>query len=136
MSAPPPYQDGSYQQAPLLSTPPLAAQPQQQIVYVNVPGEEDASCAQAGCFFSWIPIVGCVNYCVNSSAPEHSKRRKLAQTSCAIALVVFLIKSLSFQLRGSLFSFKGHTPFPSHSGPTASQSAIIIRMKKTCIDIT
>lgn len=98
MSAPPPYQEAaSYQQAPLLSSPPIA-QPQQAIVYVNA--EEDASCAQAGCFFSWIPIVGCVNYCVNSSAPEHSKRRKLAQTSLAIALVVFLINVLVLSLEG------------------------------------
>ncbi len=98
MSAPPPYQDASvYQQAPLLASPPIYAnnpqQPQQQIVYVTTsPGEaEDSSCAQAACFFSWIPIVGFINYCSNSSAPEHSKRRKLAQISCAIASVVFLI---------------------------------------------
>ena len=82
-----------YQQAPLLASPPIyAQQPQQQIVYVTS-GEapEDSSCAQAACFFSWIPIVGFINYCSNNAAPENSKRRKLAQISCAIASVVFLI---------------------------------------------
>ena len=85
-----------YQQAPLLSSPPMHHQQQQQhVVYVtSSPGmvpEEDSTCAQVACIFSWIPIVGWVNFCSNSSAPEYSKRRKLAQISCAIASVVFLI---------------------------------------------
>ena len=31
---------------------------------------EDAGCAQAGCYFSWIPLVGFINYCSNKEAPE------------------------------------------------------------------
>jgi hypothetical protein len=47
------------------------------------PGEQrivdygDTSCAQIGCFFSWIPLVGFINWCANNGAPEGSTRRKL-----------------------------------------------------------
>jgi len=79
--------------------------------------QEDAGCAQAGCYFSWIPIVGCITFCANREAaegarrggarralapcatglrltrplPTGSRRRKLAELSCKIAVAVFII---------------------------------------------
>lgn len=69
------------------------------IIMVAAPVEEDASCAQAGCIFSWIPIVGFVNFCSNNSAPADSKRRRLANISCAIASVVSVHRMSAAALR-------------------------------------
>eukprot|EP00981_Chlorochromonas_danica_P002983 scaffold601_cov170-Ochromonas_danica.AAC.44 len=47
-------------------------------------------CAIVGCLFSWIPIIGCLTWIVNITAPPGSPRRIWANTACAIAtLVVF-----------------------------------------------
>ena len=82
----PPNAGGGYQSGAPLS---YGADTPHIIMVAGAP-EEDSSCAQAGCIFSWIPIVGFINFCSNNSAPVDSKRRRLANISCAIASVVRL----------------------------------------------
>ena len=93
---------GSYQDLPAPSAPiPSSQQPYTGPVYYvqtqplqqqahTAIDVEDAACAQAGCVLSWIPICGWVNFCMNNSAPEGSKRKNLAKLSCYIATAVFV----------------------------------------------
>jgi hypothetical protein len=84
---PPPY-GAPPPQAPFYGAPqppPYGAPPTPGgvVIVTMQPGEQrivdygDTSCAQIGCFFSWIPLVGFINWCANNGAPEGSTRRKL-----------------------------------------------------------
>lgn len=56
--------------------------------YGPEPGE---FCATIGCFFSWIPIIGILNFLLNTDAPPQSKRQWLANMSCFIAGSILFI---------------------------------------------
>jgi hypothetical protein len=45
-------------------------------------------CAIFGFLFSWIPLIGIINYLVNMNAPRSSTRSMIARSSCWIATVV------------------------------------------------
>ena len=63
-----------------------------QVVYVREQPSEDTTCAQVSCILApFIPIVGCVSFCVNSDAPKDSQRRRLANLGCALATTIFVI---------------------------------------------
>jgi hypothetical protein len=71
------YQADGY---PQLSAPDL-------IVYERDEGEE---CAQIGCLFSWIPIVGIITCCVNLDAPCDSKRGYWARIAFCVSVIVII----------------------------------------------
>lgn len=61
-----------------------------QVVYIRE--APDDTCAQVSCILApFIPIVGCVSFCVNNDAPKDSNRKRLANIGCALATIVFLI---------------------------------------------
>lgn len=53
--------------------------------YGEGPGED---CAQIGCMFSWIPIVGCVTCFLHADAPPNSKREIWASRACVVSTIV------------------------------------------------
>ena len=66
--------------------------PGAHVVYMQQAPVEDYTCAQVGCFLSFfIPLVGCATWCVNSDAPEGSRRRQLAGQACCIAVIPFFL---------------------------------------------
>jgi hypothetical protein len=56
------------------------------------PGPEPGElCATVGCLFSWIPLIGILNFVFNTDAPPQSRRQWLAQMSCFIAGSILFI---------------------------------------------
>lgn len=55
--------------------------------YGDGPGDD---CAQIGCMFSWIPIVGCITCLVHADAPPNSKRELWATRACVVSTIVTL----------------------------------------------
>ena len=63
-----------------------------QVVAVEVYDyDDDDSCAQVGCMFSWIPLVGFITFCMNGNARPGSRRHRIAQQACAVASTVFVV---------------------------------------------
>lgn len=60
------------------------------MVYVQLE-EEDDSCARVGCIFSWIPLVGWIAWAANMNRPVGSSARRLGNTACVVATVVFIV---------------------------------------------
>jgi len=84
------------------STLPAPETNQQVIICADEPYGGDPTCAWIGCAFSWIPLIGFLNTCINCSAPSGSSRRKAAILSLIVAtffLIVNIIWILSLAAR-------------------------------------
>lgn len=69
------------------SFPPHPPAPPMAMYYIE-PGEQ---CAQVGCWFSWIPLIGIINFFLNSDAAPQTRRQYFAYMSCLIATVVIVV---------------------------------------------
>jgi hypothetical protein len=73
--------------------------PEQAATQTSEAGEAVATtCACVGLAFSWIPIVGCCNFCLNLGAPRGSPRAMFGSISCLIASIVFIFMILFFPI--------------------------------------
>lgn len=52
------------------------------------PGED---CAQIGCLFSWIPIIGFITCCYHIDAPPLSRREYFAHRACCVATIIVVV---------------------------------------------
>lgn len=91
-SAVPVYSQDYYMRAPARSpgTGVYGTYPHQTLPHtgLEIYGEPGEDCAQIGCFFSWIPLVGFVTCFLHADAPPNSRREYWAYRSCVVSSLV------------------------------------------------
>jgi hypothetical protein len=85
---------------------------------------EDVSCAQLGCLFSCIPLIGWLTMYVNASAPVGSRRRALGTLAGTIATLSFIHMALFPQQGGQQYGGGWGYAAPAAAPHAAASKAV------------